>query len=119
MNKQEKKYDLDALKELCGDDQAFYGDMIRTFFRTTRESLAAMEQALQQGNWPVVAGLAHKMRGPCTHLGIDTLSGLLTQIENDVVIHEKTAELPGLVGQALAEGETVIRLIAEETGFSA
>lgn len=108
-----KKYNLDALLELSGGDDHFYHDMIRTFLRTTRQSLDAMQQAMTEENWTRVRDLAHKMRGPCTHLSTERLSELLEQIEEEILAER----IPKLVKDAVAEGNLVTEQLRADTGL--
>src|SRR5262245_61679332 len=112
-----KKYSLDALLELSGGDEGFYHDMIRTFLRTTRQSLEAMQQATQEENWTRVRDLAHKMRGPCTHLSTEKLSQLLAQIEEDILAGRNSAGIPKLVYEAVAEGKLLADEMRADTGL--
>lgn len=119
MTAQIKKYNLEALHDLSAGDDAFYHDMIRTFLRTTKQTLDAMEQAAAEKQWIRVRDLAHKMRGPCTHLATTGLSLLLEQIENDITDNGHTAHIPELVKQAVEEGAAMLRELSADTGLNA
>jgi HPt (histidine-containing phosphotransfer) domain-containing protein len=119
MTDQPKKYNLEALHDLSAGDDAFYEDMIRTFLRTTKQTLDAMHQASNAQQWIRVGDLAHKMRGPCTHLGTTVLSMLLEQIETDITDHGRTEHIPKLVEQAVEEGAAVFMQLSNDTGLQA
>ncbi|MBI3510693.1 MAG: Hpt domain-containing protein [Bacteroidetes bacterium] len=112
-----KKFDLGPLKELCSGDEVFYAEMIKTFFRTTLAGISSMQKAAEEKKWKEVSELAHKMRGPCTHLSTHALSELLVQIEKDISGGQSTDHIPGLVSRATQEAEDVIGLIKTETGL--
>ena len=119
MTDQLKKYNLEALRDLSAGDDAFYHDMIRTFLRTTKQTLDAMHMASGEQQWLRVRDLAHKMRGPCTHLAATGLSPLLEQIENDITDHGRTEHIPQLVQQAMEEGTVLLNQLSTDTGLQA
>ncbi|TND08317.1 MAG: hypothetical protein FD123_2348 [Bacteroidetes bacterium] len=110
-----KKMDLRELRELSSGDEQFFHDMIRTFIRTMREGLVLMRQAMEQSDWNSVADHAHKMRGPCSHLGMEDLWEILNTIEENITAFSDRKEVPALVSRAEMEAELVIKLLQEET----
>lgn len=76
------KLNLTALKNLSGDDMAFYTDMLMTFNDSTLHGMEKINQAVLNKNWDAMAEYAHKISSPCNHLGAIILYKLLKAIEH-------------------------------------
>src|SRR5690606_5488908 len=70
-----------ALSELREGGDAFYRDMLTILVETLREGIAGLHQSFNNHNWEKMGEIAHGMRGPCSHLGIESLWHLLKDLE--------------------------------------
>ncbi|MGZ4097513.1 MAG: Hpt domain-containing protein [Bacteroidia bacterium] len=77
-----KKYNLDLLKEQCGDDKNFFNEMIDIFIRSSLEGIAGMEESLAKNDMKMLGHYAHKIISPCRHIEADDLIPLLKEIED-------------------------------------
>ncbi|MDP2387740.1 MAG: Hpt domain-containing protein [Bacteroidota bacterium] len=77
-----KKYKIDALKEQCGYDPAFFNEMLDTFIVSTEKGVEGMEEALLKHDNSALAYYAHKIVSPCRHIEADNLVLLLKELEN-------------------------------------
>lgn len=77
-----KKYNLDLLKEQCGEDKNFYNEMLDIFIRSTLEGIASMEQAQAKKDMKMLGHYAHKIVSPCRHIEAENLIPLLKEMES-------------------------------------
>ena len=77
-----KKYKIDALKEQCGYDPAFFNEMLDTFIATTEKGVEGMEKALLEQDTDTLGYYAHKIVSPCRHIEADNLVLLLKEVES-------------------------------------
>ncbi len=75
-------YDLARLVEISRGDQSFIHQMVRIFVDQTPAALSDMKTALEQGDYLLVASLAHKLKPGIDNLGILAISPLIRDIEN-------------------------------------
>ncbi len=68
-----KKYKIDALKEQCGYDPAFFNEMLDTFIVSTEKGVEGMEKALLEHDGTSLGYYAHKIVSPCRHIEADNL----------------------------------------------
>lgn len=78
-----KKYNLDLLKEQCGEDKNFFNEMIDIFIRSTNEGIASMEEMLAKNDMKMLGHFAHKIVSPCRHIEAETLIPMLKEMEAD------------------------------------
>jgi HPt (histidine-containing phosphotransfer) domain-containing protein len=99
-----KTFDLNLLKEQCGEDKSFYNDMIKIFISSTKEGIDEMDKALKKGDMPTVSHQAHKIISPCRHINANNMVKMLAQVENIAKGKEqKSDDLPGLVSKIKTE----------------
>jgi HPt (histidine-containing phosphotransfer) domain-containing protein len=88
-----KKYNLDLLKEQCGNDKAFFNEMIDIFIRSSFEGIRKMEEIYLTGDLKMLGHYAHKILSPCKLLQAEQISILLkemeTKSENDELSSER------------------------------
>lgn len=75
--------DFTSLKELSGDDQSFFLEMLATFIEGTEQGIINLKQAQQEQQITQAADIAHKMATPCNHMGADQLYKKLKSIEKE------------------------------------
>ena len=107
------KYSLEALKTLVNGDEKFFHEMVSVFVSSTHEGFVQMNQACETGGWTRVADAAHKLISPCIHFEANHLVFLLRQIEHNIRVQNLTEPIPGLLKQAEAEANDIIRHIDE------
>ena len=102
-----KKYNLDLLKEQCGNDKKFFNEMLDIFTRSTLEGVSKLEEACQKNDLKQMGHYAHKILSPCKHIDAENLIPLLKEIEDN-------AETPKLSGNRATELVTKIRTETDE-----
>lgn len=60
--------DLSSLKELAGEDSAFYKEMLETFLDSTRNGLDGILSSVEKHDYPAAGAFAHKMSAPVKQL---------------------------------------------------
>ena len=90
---------LTNLVQMSGDDMSFVEEMIHNFENSTLEGLEEMNEALDEGRFGTVRDLAHKLKPPSRHLGLDTLGKLLEEIEKRAPRGNRSL-LRGLISEA-------------------
>lgn len=73
--------DFASLRDLSGNDSAFYIDMLETFRKTTAEGLEAIRTAVEKADWTTMAEAAHKIAPPVRHMQGLNAYDLLKQLE--------------------------------------
>lgn len=86
-NKIEKKVgyspiNLTYLKQISGDNHAFFIEMIETFLNLTPEALDKMNECIQKQNWDELKNIAHRIKPSYAYLGLKDVQSTLTKIEN-------------------------------------
>jgi CheY-like chemotaxis protein len=79
----ETQLDFQSLKELSGDDQNFYLEMLQTFIDGTEQGLKHLQDAAENKDHLSASEAAHKMATPCNHMGAEQSYLLLKSIENE------------------------------------
>lgn len=92
-----KKYNLELLKEQCGDDKNFYNEMLDIFIRSTQEGIAGIEDAYAKKDMKMLGHYAHKIISPCRHIEAETLIPLLKEMEDKAEQQELSPERAGLL----------------------
>ncbi|MCE3229285.1 MAG: hypothetical protein K0S32_3836 [Bacteroidetes bacterium] len=87
-----KRYNLDLLKEQCGDDKGFFNEMLDIFVRSTMEGITEMEVALKKNDIKMLGHYAHKIVSPCRHIEAKNLITLLKEMETSADKNELTSE---------------------------
>jgi len=101
------KYNLDLLKEQCGNEKAFFNEMLDIFIRSSLEGVANMEEALAGNDMKTLGHYAHKIISPCKHIEADSLVNSLREIEHKAeksgFSKERAGELVGIVKNDVIE----------------
>ncbi|MBA3663277.1 MAG: Hpt domain-containing protein [Bacteroidetes bacterium] len=110
-----KKYNLDLLKEQCGDDQNFFNEMLDIFIKSSLEGIASMEAALSNKDMKMLGHYAHKIVSPCRHIDADTLVPLLQEMETKAESKELGSERAAyLIQQIKQEADELIKDLKTE-----
>ncbi len=73
---------LTYLKQISGDNHAFFIEMIETFLNLTPEALDKMNECIQKQNWDELKNIAHRIKPSYAYLGLKDVQSTLTKIEN-------------------------------------
>jgi CheY-like chemotaxis protein/HPt (histidine-containing phosphotransfer) domain-containing protein len=74
---------LEPLREISGNDRKFYLDMLKTFLRTTRDGIDAINQTSKIKDWEGMAEAAHKIASPVRHVQANEVYEMLKQLERE------------------------------------
>jgi len=65
--------DLTHLRELVGGDEEVMGEILDLFMEDAPRQIAALGEAITQGNWEVAGRLAHTLKGSASNVGAEPL----------------------------------------------
>lgn len=109
------KMDFKALWELGNNDPDFYRDMLELFVQSTESGVKGILTAQARKDQLAIAESAHKMSGPCRHLGAEELHSTLHGME--VLARENkdnSAQLGPMVEQLERYAQEAIALVNAE-----
>lgn len=87
-----KKYNLDLLKEQCGEDKKFFNEMLDIFIRSSLEGISEMEAAFNRRDLKMMGHYAHKIVSPCRHIDAKNMITLLKEMETSADKNELSVE---------------------------
>lgn len=108
------KYNIAGLKEQCGDDVAFFNEMLDVFARSTREGIVLMEKALMEDDMLQVQHFAHKIISPFRHIEADDIVTRLKDVEHKATIGENKQQFQLLIDELKVETEALIEALKKE-----
>ena len=103
-----KKYNLDLLKEQCGDDKNFFNEMLDIFIKSSLEGITSMEEALAREDMKMLGHYAHKIISPCRHIEADNIIPLLKEMEDKAESKELVKERAAYLIQKIKEEINVL-----------
>lgn len=110
-----KKYNLELLKEQCGDDKNFFNEMLDIFVKSTLEGITSMDDAFAKNDMRMLGHYAHKIISPCRHIEAEDLIPFLkemeTSSENNELVPERAAFL---IEQIKKEADLLIEDLKSE-----
>lgn len=110
-----KKYNLELLKEQCGDDKNFFNEMIDIFIKSSLEGIASMEQAFEKKDMKMLGHYAHKIVSPCRHIDAENLIPLLKEMEDSAEKNElKPERAQFLIGEIKRETDALVKELKTE-----
>jgi HPt (histidine-containing phosphotransfer) domain-containing protein len=110
-----KKYNLDLLKEQCGDDKDFFNEMIDIFIKSSLEGIASMEEAFLRNDMKMLGHYAHKIVSPCRHIEASELIPLLKEMETQAEKDQLDPARAGtLIKEIKKEADALIRELKSE-----
>lgn len=74
--------DLNELYRISDNNKSFYLELIQIFVNSTERGLKKMGEALSDGNYRLLADLAHKMASPVKHIQARHLYSKLKELES-------------------------------------
>ena len=88
---QPELFDLEALAELAGNDQAFVHEMLQLFLDQTPSALNSLEETIANTDHAEIKRLAHKMKSSFNSIGCSHGGQLLSELERMAEKGEDTA----------------------------
>ena len=76
--------DLSYLRKVSDNDESFIRTMVDNFLEYAPQYASEMQTAQHQGQWDLVAKIAHKLKPGCQYMGASTLHGQLTDLEDHI-----------------------------------
>ena len=73
---------LENLNQVADGDQALLEELLSTFFQSTREDILNLKAAINNQQSPLIASLAHRIKGGAAIAGADQLASLAGDIEH-------------------------------------
>jgi HPt (histidine-containing phosphotransfer) domain-containing protein len=92
----EKQIDLTYLKEIANGSNEFICQMINVFTTETPKEINNLEKHLNNKDWQLLRGTAHKMKPSFTFMGIKKLESIIHTIEENSANETNLAHLPEL-----------------------
>lgn len=91
---QSEELDFSELMEISGNDEAFFMEMLETFYTGTKKGIQDISEALSAGDGLQAAEHAHRISAPCKHVSAVKLYQDLKILEED---GRRNADLQALV----------------------
>lgn len=102
----DRKYSLEGLKEMCGDDQDFINEMIGVFLDNNLKYLESANEAFSQSDWKSLKSNVHKIKPSILLMRIDSLKEAilnLNEFSGQEINIEKIPDLMELLNNDLNE----------------
>ncbi|MFD1466992.1 ATP-binding protein [Hymenobacter caeli] len=91
-------YDLSAVRQMVGDNEAFLRHLVGVFRDTTPPILEALEQASARHDWPALADAAHHLKSSLYGVGVVRLYDAIRELETS----EKKPPAPARAAECVA-----------------
>lgn len=108
---QSEELDFSELMEISGNDEAFFMEMLETFYTGTKKGIQDIGEALSAGDVLQAAEHAHRISAPCKHVSAVKLYQDLKILEED---GRRNADLQALVTRFVdieSEAERVLEQV--------
>ena len=93
-------FDWQQLRQLAGGDTHFERELIAIFLEDTEATLKQLGQAIADQNIPVIAELAHTLRGSSANVGACALAQTARQLEQLVPNSQRANSLANPFSEA-------------------
>ena len=103
-----QKYNLNSLKEQCGDDKKFFNEMLDVFESSARDGIKNMQQALMLNDMDTVKHYAHKVVSPFRHIEAHHIVSKLKNVEMDAQRPDMKDKCADLIGEIKQDTEELI-----------
>lgn len=110
----EPLYSLSLVAAISGGDQGFVANMLKLFLETVPGTLAGLESAAGEGNWPVAGKLAHKLKSTVDSMGIASLKEKVRKLEKDAQQGGDPEDLMGLTREIVDTMHEVMVRVKED-----
>ena len=111
---QQQVYDLTELQQLVGNDTSFVIELLQVFISNMERNLEKLQECCQQGRWPMVGAIAHKLKPGCGHLNLHQLELLFDRIESQAQINPDKVKMDRLITYAINTFDRTRPLIQSE-----
>jgi CheY-like chemotaxis protein len=109
-----KLFNLNHLRNVSGNNEAFVKEMVETFIKTIPVSMKAIEAALVQSDWSGIARHVHQIKPSLGLLGINTLKEEAMYIEEYSSTKSNTDILPKMIRQFNSNCHEVVSDLKDE-----
>lgn len=110
----QRSIDLSYLKQLSNGSNQFVAQMLSVFIKQTPETIANMEQCLNDKNWRALHALAHRMKPSFSFMGIKSALNTINLIEEYSLNEINLYKLPGMVAEIKKICDTAIQELEVE-----
>lgn len=107
-------YNLEMLHKMSRGNQAFINRTVELFISTAPQTIAELQEAVQQQDWQMVSSTAHKLKSTIDTLKIEQLKQVVRQVESDAKNLVNTDGIQSLVNYIDEHIQLVIKEIAKE-----
>jgi PAS domain S-box-containing protein len=107
-------FDLGQLHKICSGDQAFFRSMLHLFLEIVPGYLRELRELQQEGNWPAIAAVSHKLKPNIDTMEILTLKEDIRQLENFCKKETDLSKVPALIDKVEMILHEVLEKIKEE-----
>lgn len=91
---------LSYLDRITGGNENLRKQILDLLLSETPEEVQRLEEYTQEGNWPRVRGVAHKMKSTATYMGLNETLARLKQIEENANAQTNLEQIPNWVSEA-------------------
>lgn len=99
--------DVEGLKRLSGNDQAFINDILKLYTERTETDLRELTTAISEENWNKVRFVVHRMRSASVPLGLKDLVIRLRKVEEKLKANDLN-QVPEYLKEIIEHGETAL-----------
>ncbi len=100
---------LTYLRKMSSNDESFVQDMVHSFIEKTPEIITKIKQAHKAGNLKEVSEMAHKLKPNLAFMGMESLKGVIQDIENNANKKKNIKGLPSLIKKLAASIDVAIK----------
>jgi len=80
--------DVEGLKRLSGNDEAFVNDILKLYTERAETDLRELNEAINDQHWNRVRFIVHRMRSASVPLGLKELVIRLRQVEEKLKVND-------------------------------
>lgn len=107
-------YNLDYLRSVSGNNEAFIKEMIQTFLQSIPSILEDIERCCTFNEWEKLSRLAHQIKPSLNLMGLDTLRTQVLFMEENAKNQTKLEELPIVVSRFIERSRAILSELANE-----
>lgn len=112
--KENRKFDLDYLKEL-GKDDGFLYNLVNLFITSSESDLILFDKYVIDKDWAQLGSLAHKLRSRTQHFNMNELAFLLKEIETQCQAQKINEEFNSLLQKTKTSYIEILEELKEES----
>lgn len=113
-NSQEKLFSLSNLEEISGGSNDFIQQMVQMFIDQANNTIKGFKEGLAEENYKLIRDLAHQIKPSIDNLKIDSLAGVIREVENKADNGANPEALAPLIQENNAKLELVISQLEKE-----